>query len=71
MGLDIDVLKTVEQNYIYKVENCFQETLLKWLKSTLNATWKALELAITNVRRQQLGLGPVDDVYGEDVCVAI
>ena len=44
---------------------CFQAMINKWLLSTGDkATWKAMEVAITNVQRQKLGLGPVDDVYG-------
>ena len=59
LGLNLDVLNIVEENY-RKVESCFQETLHKWLKSTPNATWKMLEVALTNVVRQQLSLNPVD-----------
>ena len=29
-----------------------------------DVTWKALEVALTNVNRQKLGLDPVDDIYG-------
>ena len=65
LGLEFDVLRIIETNNPQKAENCFQETLNKWLKSTPNATWKTIEVALTNVRRQELGLDPVDDVYGE------
>ena len=34
-------------------------------RSTLtDVTWKTLEVALTNVNRQKMGLDPVDDVYG-------
>ena len=46
---------------------CFQSTLDKWLESTPDATWRMLEVAITNVTRQRLGLDPVTDVYDESV----
>ena len=45
--------------------NCkarFESTLDLWLKSTSHATWKILEVAITNARRAHLGLKPVTDV---------
>ena len=36
-----------------------------WIKKECgDATWKALEVALTNVNRQKLGLDPVYDVYG-------
>ena len=46
---------------------CFERTLDMWLKSTPHATWKTLEVAITNARRANLGLKPVTNVYGEYV----
>ena len=42
---------------------CFQITLDKWLKFNPRATWRILEVAITNVRRVCLGLEPVTDIY--------
>ena len=49
---------------------CLRNTLDKWLKlNTDDATWKTLEIAITNVNRSKLGLNPVNDVYGKDVHV--
>ena len=47
---------------------CLTETLDKWLKlNTDDVTWRALEVALTNVNRAKLGLDPVGDVYGKDV----
>ena len=47
---------------------CFRKTLDKWLQlNTDDATWRTLEVALTNVNRTKLRLPPVDDVYGKDV----
>ena len=68
LGLELDVLNIIKKNHPQQVEDCFQEVLNKWLKLTpTGATWKALEVALTNVRRQQLGLNPVDDLYGKEL----
>ena len=39
--------------------------LWKWLELTPSATWKILEVAITNVKRAKLSLDPITDIYGE------
>ena len=68
LGLDLDVLDIIENDRPQKSVDCFQKTLDKWLKlNTDDATWKALEVALTNVNRAKLGLNPVDDVYGKDI----
>ena len=41
----------------------FRETLDYWLSNKSDATWKTLEVALTNVSRLKLKLNPVDDVY--------
>ena len=64
LGLELDVNITEKDNPQQSV-TCFQKTLGKWLK-TDGATWKELELALTNVNRAKLGLDPVDDVYGKE-----
>jgi len=65
LGLDHNSIKS---EYPFKNEDCLMETLDKWLKSsTDDATWKTLEVVLTNVNRAKLGLDPVDDVYGKDV----
>jgi len=63
LDLQLDAIKIIERDYPLKTEDCFREVLHKWLKLTPNATWKSLEVALTNVNRQQLDLNPVDDVY--------
>ena len=68
LDVDVCVLKIIKQNNHDKTEACFQETLDKWLKlNTDDATWRTLEVALTNVNRAKLELNPVDSVYGKDV----
>lgn len=68
LGLEIDVLDDIEKDNHQETIICFQKTLDKWLMlNTDNATWKSLEVALTNMNRIKLGLGPVDDVYGKNV----
>jgi len=63
LGLELGVLDIIEKDNPQHSVTCFQKTLDKWLKLTPNATWRKLEVALTNVERQKLGLDPVDDVY--------
>ena len=75
LGLELDVLDDLkgtgpQQSSGLKQNNaCLRKMLYEWLKSpvTPTATWKALEVAFTNVRRQKLGLDPVDDVYSKNL----
>jgi len=62
LGLQLDTLKIIKRNNPQQAEDCCEEVLDKWLKLTPNATWKTLEVALTNVSRLQLGLDPVDDL---------
>ena len=72
LELDLDVLKVIARNYPQQSDICLRETLDKWLKlNTDNATWKTLEVALTNVNRAKLGLDPVDNVSGKDAGIAI
>ena len=67
LGLEIDVLNVIEKENCHQSVVCFQKTLNKWaMLNTNNATWKSLEVALTNVNRIKLGLGPVDDIYGKE-----
>ena len=69
LGLERDVHIIKKDNVYnpYQSITCFQEILYKWLNlKTDDATWKALEIALTNVNRAKLGLNPVDDVYGKE-----
>ena len=63
LELELDILKIISKDNQHDCVACFQSTLDRWLKSTPNATWHALEVAITNVRRAHLCLEPVSDVY--------
>ena len=36
------------------------------MKENSDATWKAVEIALTNVNRLNLQLNPVDDLYAVD-----
>ena len=68
LGLELDVLNIIKKSNSQDCVACFKNTLDKWLKlNTDDATWKTLEVALTNVNRANLGLGPVDDMYGKDV----
>ena len=67
LGLDLDILNAIKREDPHKPVACFRNTLDKWLKlNTDGATWRTLEVALTNVNRVKLGLNPVDDVYGKD-----
>ena len=63
LRLQPSMLKVVKKNNPLQAEDCLEEVLDKWLKLTPNATWRTLEVALTNVRRLQLDLDPVDNVY--------
>ena len=71
LGLQLPVLKSIEQDYPKNVVCCFQETLDKWLRLYPGASWSILEIAITNVNRQDLHLNPVENLYGEDLHIHI
>ena len=64
LGLEIEGLSIIKKNNPSDCESCFQDMINNWLKLTVGATWKALEVALTNVNRLKLGLDPVDDIYG-------
>ena len=65
LGLKLHLLKNIKKDNPQQCVMCFQETLDSWLQLNPKATWKILEIALTNVRRQSLKLDPVDDVYGK------
>ena len=67
LGLKDCVLGNIAKNNSQQIVACFRDTLKIWLRSTPNATWRMLEVALTNVRRQTLQLDPVDDLYGEEL----
>ena len=67
IGLELDLdyhqLDVIEINHKDNKAK-FLDMIRFWIQRGGVATWKALEVALTNVKRQKLGLGPVDDVYG-------
>ena len=64
LDLDDDVLFSIAFSHDDNKAK-FQTMIIYWIKkSCVDATWKALEVALTNVNRRKLGLYPVDDVYG-------
>ena len=68
LGLKLNVLKTIGKDNLQQSVDCLRDTFDKWLTiNTDDATWKTLEVALTNVNRTNLGLDPVDDVYGKYV----
>ena len=71
LDLEFDVLEIIKKDNPQQSVTCFQTTLDKWLKLNGNdATWKKLEVALTNVNRANLKLGPVDDVYSKNIIIA-
>ena len=70
LGLQFEILNIIEKDHSPCCVTCFQSMINCWLNSaTENATWEALEVALTNVNRQKLGFDPVDDVYGMEIQV--
>ena len=67
LGLELNALEIIERNHPQQNATRLRKTLESWLELNPNATWRTLEVALTNVNRARLGLGPVDDVYGKDV----
>ena len=63
LGLRLECLVSIEKDYLNCV-SCFQSMIHEWLNFTVDATWKDLEVALTNVNRHKLDLDFVDDVYG-------
>ena len=67
LGLKPEILDTINANHEFHSEKCikcFQQVLYKWLQSKPTAaTWKELEVALTNVARQKRNLSVVCDVY--------
>ena len=64
IGLHLDlkrsVLRTIGKDHPMDERECFRVTLDRWLEMDPEATWSTLELAITNVNREKLGLDALD-----------
>ena len=61
LGLEAYKLDIIEEDHHQQCVTCFRQTLREWL-NTGNATWKMLEVALTNVNK-------VKFVSGKDVLV--
>ena len=61
----VDNIKTNNQ----KCEDRLKDTLQKWLDVSVNATWNVLEVAVTNVKRAEMSLDPIINVYGENTSI--
>lgn len=69
VGIELDF----EYDELIEIEKSEQDNLSRirkvmeiWLKVRDN--WKTLEIALTNVRRRQCGLDPVETVHGGIAC---
>lgn len=68
LGIDHEVLEIIANDNPQQSVACLKNTLRKWLALNIEgATWKTLEIALTNVNRISLGLNPVNDLYGKDL----
>ena len=70
LKLEATKLENISKNNPLDCEACFKSTLATWLQSNPDASWRTLEVAITNVRRAQNGLDPVTDIYGKHVTIS-
>ena len=68
IGLELNfnhrVLTDIEDDNPFDNRVRFYDMIKKWISIDRNSTWSALELALTNVNRQKLGLCHVGEVYG-------
>ena len=68
LGISFDILCGINNcEYHSDVQWKFYVMISGWIEKKLtltNVTWRTLEVALTNVNRQNLGLDPVDDAYG-------
>ena len=77
IGLHLDlkrsVLKTIAKDNPMNERECFRVTLDRWLELDADATWSTLELAITNAKREKMGLDPLDTskIYRYNGCISI
>ena len=62
----LEIIKANHEFHNEKYTKYFQQMLHKWLQSKPNATWKELEVALTNVTRQKHNLPVVPDIHGKE-----
>ena len=70
LNLKTTTLDTISKDFLNSCVACFEKTLDTWLQSNPEATWRILEVAITNAIRACEGLGPVTDIYGKHVTIS-
>ena len=64
LDLELDVLEIIKKDNPQQSVTCFRKTLDKQLKlNGDNATWKALEVAITNVHRATISWAQLMMMY--------
>lgn len=68
LGLEDAFLSNIQSDCLLRRE-CFTAALQKWLEQDERPTWNALELAITNARREELNLEPLKESKRIDVVV--
>ena len=64
LGLKREVLNLIEAENRSQFRECLRQTLDRWLQLNPNATWSTLELAITNAKRVDNDLNPLDASEG-------
>ena len=69
LGLE-EKIKMIEKDNQGCIDR-FKKTLRIWLNLTSHPTWKKLEVAITNVKRTEMSLDPITDVYGKNNAIPI
>ena len=69
LGLKDAVLNVIKSDHSGQRER-LTVTLQKWLEQDPTATWNALELAITNARREELDLAPLKESKEIYMCIA-
>ena len=61
LGLSNDVLNVIQSDHPAQEGERFRIVLQRWLEQDIKATWSTLELAITNARRKELTLEPLQE----------
>ena len=67
VGIELELqhktLQAISKENHQQNEFCFRSMLDKWLELNPNATWRTLEIALTNVKRLKLDLDPIDGKF--------
>ena len=68
LGLQKSLIKVIEMNENFKPRECFRDALSKWLSQDVDATWRKLELCITNSQRSDSGFKQLDSSKCQEIC---